>query len=61
MKKGFLIITAFLVWMMVVITSCAKEEVVPVTSEPTTKDPGDEIVDGWPSGMVHLNELDSVK
>ena len=47
--------------MMVVFTSCVKEEVVPVTSDATDQNPTDDIVDSWPNGMVYLNEKDTIK
>lgn len=46
---------------MLMFASCQKDAVVPFNSDASNQNSTEQTVDGWPDGMVHLNELDSIK
>lgn len=61
MKKLFLISAAFSICILLSLTSCQKEEVVPVNADESAQSPVDENTDGGTNSVVYLNAPDTVK
>ncbi|MEO6168541.1 MAG: hypothetical protein ABIO46_05285 [Chitinophagales bacterium] len=61
MKKLFLINAAFSICIVLALTSCQKEEVVPLNSDASSQNYGDGNIDGGTNSTVYLNDLDTVK